>query len=126
MAVDEESQVDTPQASHPNPQSTSTVIQYPSSGTITANLTTSEAVSTQENILIEESEARQAAQTTEATQLKKRGRRPSSKNRQPRKKRAKKALEQEGGREEEQDTVDYDGSIYAFLQELSHEPIDLV
>jgi hypothetical protein len=36
----------------------------------------------------------------------------------------KKALEQEGGREGEQDAVDYDDSSYAFLREMSHESID--
>lgn len=115
IAADEEShenRVGTPLASHPNPQSTSwavsptqftsaaksTVIpstQYPSSGTITANLATSKTVAT---IPIEELEVRQVVQTTEdtkTTQVKKRGR-PPSKDRQLRKKRAKKAPEQEG------------------------------
>jgi len=119
--------VDTPQAYYPHPQSTSTVIsstqftsttkstvipstQYLSGGTIMANLTTSNAVSNitaQKNsgfIPIEESDAMQIVQTTEVTkttQLKKRGRPPGSKDRQPRKKRAKKAPEQEGEQEEE-------------------------
>ena len=108
MAADEEShknRMNTPQASHRNPQpvstSKSTVIpstQYPFYSTVTANLTTSKGVATittRENsgsIPIEELEARQIVQTTDvtkATQPKKRGRPPGSKDCQPRKKRAK-------------------------------------
>lgn len=146
MAAGEEShknRVDTPQASHPNPQSAYTVVsstqftstakstvipstQYLSGGIITTNLTTFKAVATittQENggfIPIEELEARQVVQTaevTKATQPKKRGRPPGSKDHQLHKRMAKKVPKQE-----EQDVA----YPYALVQDTSLESIDLV